>query len=107
MGWGALKRGLERPGPESDRQTGAAALAAGTDHAAAGVAAHPHPETGDALALTAGSFEGAFGHGLISAAASWAIHHTIRVSEACSIGADINDPASEVARDGYVPRCLS
>jgi hypothetical protein len=42
------------------------------------VAAHAHPETGDALALAAGSFEGAFGHGLISAAASWAIHHPIR-----------------------------
>jgi len=47
----------------SDRQTGTAAAAAGADHSATGVGAHAHAETGHALALAAGSFKGALGHG--------------------------------------------
>ena len=46
----------------SDRQTGSATLAATADHSAASVGAHPHPETGDALAFAAGSFKGALTH---------------------------------------------
>jgi len=57
-----LRQGHRASRSASDRQAGPAPAAAGADHAPARMGAHPHPETGHALALAARSFQCALRH---------------------------------------------
>ena len=48
-----------------NRKLGAAPLAAAANHAAACMAAQPHPKAANPLAFTAGSFKSSSGHGCV------------------------------------------